>query len=206
MTEQTATFIHPTAEVSPTAVLGEGCRVWRQVHIREEAVLGRNCSIGAGVYLGVGVHLGAKCKVQNGAMLYEGLVLEDGVFVGPQVCFTNDLHPRAVNPDMSVQSIADWELRHTYVREGASIGGQSVVTPGLTIGRWALIGAGTVLTREVPDHALVYGQPGRIRGWVCRCARSLRVQRCEDGTIEGWCARCRSTTRLPIEAADFLTV
>src|ERR671937_2106484 len=169
-------FVHPTADVSPEATLGDGCKVWRLAHIREAAVLGSGCSIGAGVYIGAGVRLGANCKVQNNALLYEGVELEDGVFVGPQVCFTNDYLPRAVNPDLSLKSGADWEEGRTLVCEGASVGAQSVVVTGITIGRWALIGAGSVVTRDVPDHALVFGSPARVCGWVCRCARPLIVR------------------------------
>jgi UDP-2-acetamido-3-amino-2,3-dideoxy-glucuronate N-acetyltransferase len=186
------TFVHPTAEVSPEASLGDGCRVWRQVHIREGAVVGAGSNIGAGVYVGAGVRLGRNCKIQNSALLYEGLELADGVFVGPQVCFTNDFLPRAVNPDGTLKSADDWPVGQTRVGEGASVGAQSVVVTGVTIGRWALVGAGSVVTHDVPDHALVYGQPARIQGWVCFCARRLRVQ---NG--EGWCEHCQRRVMLP---------
>jgi acetyltransferase-like isoleucine patch superfamily enzyme len=193
-------LIDPTAEVSPRARLGDGCRVWRGTHIREGAELGAGCIIGANVYIGADVRLGRYCKVQNQALLYEGLTLEDGVFVGPRVCFTNDLLPRAVNPDLSLKTAADWDVGQTLVREGASVGAGSVVVTGVTIGRWALVGAGAVVTHDVPDHGLVLGVPARLRGWVCRCARTLTVRRSASGGAAGWCEVCREVTALPTAA------
>ena len=181
--------------------MGEDCRVWRLAHIRENAIVGPGSIIGAGVYVGAGVRLGRNCKVQNNALLYEGVELEDGVFVGPQVCFTNDFLPRAVNPDLSLKTADDWEVGRTLVREGASVGAQSVVVTGVTIGRWALVGAGSLVSRDVPEHALVYGQPARVRGWVCYCARRLALS---DGS--GWCAQCERRVALPQEAAASSTV
>lgn len=169
--------------------------MWRQAHIREGAVIGDGSIIGAGVYVGAGVRLGRNCKIQNNALLYEGVELEDGVFVGPAVCFTNDLIPRAVNPDLSLKSAHDWEVRSTRVRQGASAGAHSVVIAGVTIGCWALVGAGSVVTRDVPDYALVYGNPARICGWVCPCGRRLTVT-----GQEGFCETCQRTVPLPPDA------
>jgi UDP-2-acetamido-3-amino-2,3-dideoxy-glucuronate N-acetyltransferase len=166
--------------------------------------VGPGCIIGGSVYVGAGVRLGANCKVQNQALLYEGVELEDGVLVGPQVCFTNDALPRAVNPDGSLKTAADWQLGRTLVREGAALGAATVVITGVTIGRWALVGAGSLVTHDVPDHALVYGVPATIRGWVCRCARPLAVRAAAGESCDGWCATCESLVPLPREAMDFI--
>lgn len=164
-------YAHPTADVSPEASIGEGARLWHQVQVREGAVVGAGCNIGKGVYIGAGVVLGANCKVQNYSSLFEGLTLEDGVFVGPAVVFTNDRLPRAINPDGSFKAESDWELGRSVVCHGAAVGARSVVLPGIRIGRWAMVGAGSVVTRDVPDHALVVGNPARIVGRVDESGR-----------------------------------
>lgn len=165
--------IHPTAEVSAAAKIGAGSSVWHQAQIRERAVLGENCIIGKGVYIDFDVQLGANCKVQNYSCVFHGTTLEDGVFVGPEVVFTNDRYPRAINPDGTLKLADDWEVGETVVKYGAAVGSRSVVLPGITIGRWALIAAGSVVTKNVPDHALVAGNPARLMGWVCVCAHRL---------------------------------
>ncbi len=184
---------HSTAEISERAAIGAETMIWRNAHIRGGASVGRECRIGAGVYIGEGVVVGDRCKIQNNALLYEGLTLEAGVFVGPQVCFTNDFLPRAINPDGTLKSAADWEIGHTLVRRGASIGARTVVVTGVTIGAFALVGAGAVVTRDIPDHALAMGSPARIRGWVCACGRHLEIL---PGSSDGWCAVCDSWTRV----------
>ena len=174
--------VHATADVSDTAMIGEGTSIWHQAQVRERAHIGAGCIIGKGVYVGAGVAIGANCKVQNYSCVYEGATLEDGVFVGPEVVFTNDRYPRAINPDGSLKSADDWEVGRTLVRYGAAIGSRSVILPGMQIGRWALVAAGSVVTKDVPDHALVAGNPARPMGWVCMCAHRL--------TADLRCAHC----------------
>lgn len=178
-------FIHPAADVSERATLGDGVRVWRLAHVREDAVLGENVIVGQGAYIDFGVHVGDNSKIQNGALLYHPAFLEGGVFVGPQACLTNDLNPRAINPDGAQKSAADWEARRTLVREGASIGAGAILVAGVTIGRFAMIGAGAVVTRDVPDHGLVLGVPARLVGYACACGATL--QRQGDDYV---CPRC----------------
>jgi acetyltransferase-like isoleucine patch superfamily enzyme len=166
--------IHPTADISPESTIGDGTRIWRNVQIREQAHLGQNCIVGQNAYIDFAVVVGNNVKIQNNASLYHGLELEDGVFVGPHVIFTNDRIPRAINPDGSLKNADDWEVGRTRVCYGASIGAGSVIVTGVTIGRWAMIGSGAVVTKDVPDHALVVGNPAHILGYISakgvRCA------------------------------------
>ena len=128
-------YIHPTAEISSTAQIGSGTRIWGQVHVREHAKIGETCNIGKGVYIDRHVQIGSNTKIQNHASLFEGLTLEDGVFIGPHVCFTNDLLPRAITPDGKLKSAEDWVITPTLVKYGASIGAGSIIVCGITIRR-----------------------------------------------------------------------
>ncbi len=176
MTTTTA-YIHPTADVSSDAQVGEGTKVWHEAQVREGARIGRDCVLGKGVYIDKGVVIGDRCKVQNRASIFHGVTLEDGVFVGPHAVFANDRFPRAVTPEGVLKSDDDWEEGPVLVAHGASVGAGAVVLPGVTIGAWALVAAGAVVTSDVPAHAIVKGNPARIAGWACTCGRPLRMER-----------------------------
>ncbi|CRH62679.1 UDP-N-acetylglucosamine acyltransferase [Chlamydia trachomatis] len=158
--------IQASADVSKNASVPPSCAVWHCAQIREAAILGENCIIGRGVYIGEGVRLGANCKVQNYALVYEPALLGDGVFIGPAVVLTNDHFPRAVNVDGSIKSADDWQPVGVTIGDGASVGARAVVVAPVSIGRWAMVAAGAVVTRDVPDYALVAGVPARQIGWV----------------------------------------
>jgi UDP-2-acetamido-3-amino-2,3-dideoxy-glucuronate N-acetyltransferase len=136
-------------------------------------VIGESCIIGKGVYIDFDVVIGSWVKVQNGASIYHGATIEDGVFIGPHACLTNDKHPRAITPEGLLKGGADWEVSRTVVLYGASIGAGAIILPGITIGRFALVGAGAVVTRDVSAHGLVVGNPARLIGRVCACGHRL---------------------------------
>jgi UDP-2-acetamido-3-amino-2,3-dideoxy-glucuronate N-acetyltransferase len=185
--------IHPTADVSPEAEIGEGTRIWHQSQVCAGAVIGRNCILGKGVYIDAGVHIGNNVKVQNGISIYHGVTLEDGVFCGPNCVFTNDVSPRAINPDGSLKTAMDWQVRPTLVQLGASIGANATIICGVTIGRWAMIGAGAVVSHSVPDYGLVYGNPARLQGYICPCGYKL-VRKNADTMV---CPNCQEEFTLP---------
>ena len=177
--------IHPTADVSPQASIGEGTSIWHYCQVREGAKIGAQCILGKNVYVDLNAQIGDRVKIQNNCSVYHGATIEDGVFLGPHVVLTNDLYPRAINPDGSLKGDADWEVGPILIRYGASVGARSVILPGVTVGRFAMIGAGAVVTRDVPDHGLVVGAPARLIGHVCACGHRLAPQ--GDGLA---CPRC----------------
>lgn len=184
----TNVFIHPTADVSPRATIGAGTHIWHHAQVREGALIGRNCILSKGVYVDLDVRIGDNVKVQNGVSLYHGVTLEDGVFCGPHCVFSNDLRPRAINADGSPKVGDEWVLSTTLVRMGASIGAHATIVCGVTVGRWAMVGAGAVVTRDVPDYGLVYGNPARLRGFVCPCGETMNKLSERDQWVIMQCA------------------
>jgi UDP-2-acetamido-3-amino-2,3-dideoxy-glucuronate N-acetyltransferase len=167
-------MIHASADVSDRAVIGEGTMVWADVQVREGARIGSECILGKGVYVDFDVTIGDRCKLENYVCVFHPAVLENGVFLGPGVLVTNDRVPRAINPDGTPKGAGDWDPLPVRVGEGAAVGAASVLLPGVTIGAWALVGAGSVVTADVPAHGLVVGNPARLIGWVCACGARLK--------------------------------
>lgn len=190
--------VQDSADVSPEATIGDGSSVWHLAQVREKAVLGENCIVGRGAYVGTGVVMGDNCKLQNYALVYEPAVLGHGVFVGPAVVFTNDHFPRSVDPDGKLKRGDDWEAVGVTVKDGASIGARAVCVAPVTIGRWAMVAAGSVVTKDVPDFALVAGVPARRIKWVGRAGVPLVAE--EDGR---WI--CPETGERYTESNDVLT-
>jgi len=156
-------FVHPTAVVDEPVEIGEGTQIWHFSHIMSGAKIGKNCIIGQNVFVGSGAILGDNIKIQNNVSIYDRVILEDGAFCGPSMVFTNVFNPRSFISRKK-------EFRETLVRKGATIGANATIICGNQIGQYAFIGAGSVVTKDVPDYALVYGNPGRVKSWVCQCA------------------------------------
>jgi UDP-2-acetamido-3-amino-2,3-dideoxy-glucuronate N-acetyltransferase len=180
----TVAFIHATAVVDEPVRIGEGTKVWHFSHVSENAEIGANCTIGQNVYIGRGVSIGDGCKVQNNVSVYEGVTLEDGVFCGPSMVFTNVINPRA-------EIERKHEFMQTLVRKGATIGANATIVCGITIGCYAFIGASAVVTKDVPDFALLVGNPARQMGIMCVCAEKLP----EGDWTEAECAACHRSYR-----------
>jgi len=175
-------FAHPSAEIAPDATIGRGTMIWHQGQVMPGASIGEDCKLGKNVYVDFGVSIGNRVKIQNGISVYRGVTVEDDVLLGPHMVFTNDLFPRAFNDE--------YEILPTLVKRGASVGANATIVCGIVLGKYCMVGAGSVVTADVPDHALVVGNPARIVGYVCECGSKLNVdfrQKFKNTVI---CDRC----------------
>ncbi|MFC4371258.1 acyltransferase [Citricoccus nitrophenolicus] len=172
-------FVAGTADIAEDALIHEGAKVWHLAQVREGAEIGPRSIVGRGAYIGTGVSIGADSKIQNYALVYEPAAIEDGVFIGPAAVLTNDTYPRAIAPDGSQKAADDWEAVGVTLKRGASVGARAVCVAPVTIGSWAMVAAGSVVTRDVPDFALVAGVPARRIGWVGQAGHKLEL----DGDV-----------------------
>jgi UDP-2-acetamido-3-amino-2,3-dideoxy-glucuronate N-acetyltransferase len=191
-------FLHPTALVESESI-GAGTRVWAYAHILDGARIGRNCAIGDHCFVEGGAVIGDDVTIKNGVLIWEGVTIEAAVFIGPAVVFTNDLYPRSPRMPERREHYARKEhwLTPTRVGHAATLGAGAIILAGVTIGAYALVAAGAVVTRDVPPHALVRGNPGRVAGWACRCGRPLRLNDATAG-----CGACGSSYPVVDRRAD----
>ena len=184
-------FVHPTADVSRHAKLGANIKIWHQCQIRENARIGDNCILGKNVYIDHDVAIGSNVKVQNNASVYFGSKIEDGVFIGPNACLANDKAPRAISKNGKLKTDKDWDAAGITVKKGASIGAGSVILPDVVIGEFAMVGAGSLVTKSVPDYALAYGNPAELKGYVCKCGAKITKIEEKGKNLILYCSKCR---------------
>ncbi|MBU5226832.1 acyltransferase [Clostridium senegalense] len=169
-------YIHPTANVSNLCKIGSGTSIWVNSQVIENAIIGLNCKIGKDTFIDHDVCIGNGVKIQNGVSVYYGITIEDDVFVGPNVTFTNDYYPRSFN--------TEWKVSKTIIKKGASIGANSTIICGHSLGEYCMIGAGSVVTKDVPSYALVMGNPAKVVGYVCKCGERLVDGKCDKCNFE----------------------
>jgi UDP-2-acetamido-3-amino-2,3-dideoxy-glucuronate N-acetyltransferase len=183
-------YCHPTAEVNPNSKIGKGTKIWNNVQIRENTSIGEGCILSKDVYVDEGVSVGNFCKVQNGVSIYKGVSIEDNVFLGPHMVFTNDLFPRAANDA--------WKITETVVKKSASIGANATIVCGNIIGMYSMVAAGSVVTKDVPNYALVVGNPAKIIGYVCECGS--KINRINDEVYK--CLSCNKDININISPEE----
>ena len=176
-------FVHPSSFVDEPCSIGKGTKIWHFCHIMENCEIGENCNLGQNVVISPGCVIGNNVKIQNNVSIYTGVVLEDDVFCGPSAVFTNVINPRSHVPRRD-------QYKRTMVMRGATIGANATVVCGVTLGRYCFVGAGAVITRDVPDYGMVYGNPGRLRGWMCYCGSKLPLGSFADGVETAHCQAC----------------
>lgn len=180
-------FVHESSYIDEGAEIGAGTKIWHFCHVMPRARIGERCNIGQNVLVASDVTIGNNVKIQNNVSLYTGVIVEDDVFLGPSMVFTNVVNPRShVNRKN--------EYKTTLVKQGASIGANATIVCGTVLGRYCFVGAGSVVTRDVPDYALVYGSPARVRGWMCQCGEQLKFEM-EDGVETAVCHSCGDAYR-----------
>lgn len=165
--------VHATADLEDDVSVGPGTSIWHRAQVRVGARIGRDCVIGRDAFIDEGVTIGNRTKIQNGALIYHGVTVGDGVFIGPGAILTNDRHPRAITSAGDLARAADWTVSPIHLAEGASIGAGAIVVAGCNVETFALVGAGAVVTHDVPAHAIVAGNPARVIGWACACGQRL---------------------------------
>ncbi|MFC1674297.1 acyltransferase [Candidatus Omnitrophota bacterium] len=191
-------YIHSSAEVSERAKIGVKTRIWHFAHIREDASIGKNCSISKDVYVDVGVSIGNNVKIQNGVSVYKGVTVEDEVFLGPNATFSNDLYPRVLP--------ADWKILPTLIKKGASVGANATIVCGVTLGEYSMVGAGSVVTKDVPAYGLVVGNPARLKGFVCKCGHKAYPKEKQINSVLLECESCKESVSIPIAIYNLLEV
>ena len=180
-------FVHESSYIDEGAEIGAGTRIWHFCHVMPRSRIGERCNIGQNVVISPDVTIGSNVKIQNNVSVYTGVIVEDDAFLGPSMVFTNVINPRShVNRKNEYQT--------TLVRRGASIGANATVVCGVTLGCYSFVGAGSVVTRDVPDYALVYGSPARVRGWMCQCGEQLTFTG-QEGAEKAVCPACGDTYR-----------
>ncbi|MCD6381007.1 MAG: N-acetyltransferase [Candidatus Odinarchaeota archaeon] len=192
-------FVHDTAVVEEGAVVGDGTKIWHHAHVRSGAKIGKNCVLGKSVYVDKGVVIGDNVKLENRVSVFQGVTIEDDVFIGPHTTFTNDRYPRAFNKD--------WEIVRTYVEKGASIGAGAVIVCGVRLGKYCMVGAGAVVTKDVPPFTLVLGVPARIVGFVCYCGKPLKeIVREDEKEVVFRCSdpKCGREVHIPKETYNLV--
>ena len=178
-------FVHESAYVDQPCQIGNGTKIWHFSHVQKDVTIGRNCILGQNVNVASGVTIGDRVKIQNNVSVYHGVVLEDETFCGPSMVFTNVLTPRSGTPRNTPS-----DYHKTLVRKGATIGANATVVCGVTLGTYAFVGAGAVVTHDVADYALVYGNPARLAGWMCECGIRLELPGDTASNGETTCAEC----------------
>jgi len=181
-----------------------GTSIWHQCQVRPGVKIGQNCILGKGVYVDSDVSIGNNVKIQNYVSVFHGVTVEDGVFVGPHVCFTNDMRPRAINPDGSLKAADDWKVSETVIRRGAALGANSTIRCGITVGEWAMVGSGSVVTHDVPAHGLVFGNPARLRGFVCACGAELKLEEIKNNHVIARCPECGETVEMELDTWEMI--